>query len=1104
MGVRAALMMAVLAAFAGLAFCALAASASAATYTVGTVKDVLGTCASPSSGKCSLRQLIEYEDHLPTTPEPTDTLVVPAGTYSLANGELLVTQSLTIAGAGARSAHIKQASVQRPVFDVHAPTEGAAPTVTISGLEISGGEAGPGNGFFGGDVYSSGKLALEEDWITEGTASSGGGVSNDGGTLALVRSLVSGNHASTGGGDSGGIQNHGTAECFDGCFPGKKATLEVEDSTVANNDARLGAGIFSWSEGGVEDGNEVRVLDSTIAENSTHSESSGGALGPGAGLLIADGTAEVAGSIVAFNSEITETFSESNCATEGSGRIVSAGYNLTNGEDCGFRSAGDLQNTFPSFGSSEPQNNGGATNTLALEPTSAGVDAIPTSRPFCGGLDQRGISRPQGAGCDMGAVELVPFTIEPTEGAHFSHKLTTARCSIFGTPTIEWGDGSKSEATVHESTISGSHTYAEEGTYNAAVTYGDDCGTHRFPFQAKVADAALTATAEPVNATAGTQFSGAVAKFSDADPGGIVEDYTASIEWGDGSSTTGTVTAIAGGFTVSGTHTFAASGEYPTSITITDAGGAKAIATGKADIKPIEAIEGEPFSADLATACCGLLDTPTIAWGDDQTSEATVHESTISGTHTYTEEGTYNGSVSYEYYCGDSCTQEVTFQVKVVDAALTAVADPVSAAAGALFAGAVAKFTDANPAGTVSDYTASIEWGDGSHTTGTIATAVGGFTVSGAHTYAAAGAYPTSVTITDTGGASATATGSANVAPPAGAPKVSEVTVASVTQTSATIEFTIDPDGAETSYVIDYGPGTEYGQHTEPVAIGATGGLRRIQRTLMGLAPGSTYHFDVVATNSQASTGVASEDQHFTTEGSPGAGNPGSSSGKGGVSGFQSSAPAKLTLADLPPPVLGSTVNVEPVKGTVLVALAPLTYASIAGPLQSAFASISKGLHFIPLTEARQIPVGSVLETTAGVARLQTATASVGKLQSGEFGAGIFKLLQNRKQKGLTELNLIDNHSARQACATVGKKAAVAAKRLSSKVLGRLTGSAHGQFTTRGQYSAATVRGTVWGVQNRCDGTLTRVVRGKVTVRDFRRRKTITLFTGQTYLAKAP
>ena len=236
---------------------------------------------------------------------------------------------------------------------------------------------------------------------------------------------------------------------------------------------------------------------------------------------------------------------------------------------------------------------------------------------------------------------------------------------------------------------------------------------------------------------------------------------------------------------------------------------------------------------------------------------------------------------------------------------------------------------------------------------------------------------------------------------------------------------------------------------------------------------------------------------------------------------------ARTTLADLPAPVLGKTVNVEPISGEVFVKLPPgsaskadTSATSLAGPLEAtesltgplaaaapletATESLSKGIGFIPLREARQIPVGSVLETTGGVARIATATATAGQQQFGDFGAGIFKLLQQRKQKGLTDLDLIDNHSAHQVCATVGKKARTAAEHLSSKVLGRLNASGHGHFTVQGRYSAATVRGTVWSVGDRCEGTLTKVTRGVVVVRDFRRRKTITLFTGQSYLARGP
>ncbi|HEX4186685.1 MAG TPA: hypothetical protein VHY83_02190 [Solirubrobacteraceae bacterium] len=211
--------------------------------------------------------------------------------------------------------------------------------------------------------------------------------------------------------------------------------------------------------------------------------------------------------------------------------------------------------------------------------------------------------------------------------------------------------------------------------------------------------------------------------------------------------------------------------------------------------------------------------------------------------------------------------------------------------------------------------------------------------------------------------------------------------------------------------------------------------------------------------------------------------------------------PFKAALAA---PVLGSSVNVEVVSGVVFVKLPPGAHLSgVARGGAGAFESLTKGVGFIPLSEARQIPVGSTLDTSGGVARLTSATATAGKTQVGEFGAGIFTILQDRKQRGLVSLNVVNAQPPQKVCATVGKKAQ-AARRLSSRVLGRLNGNAHGKYVTRGQYSAATVRGTAWNVINRCDGTLTQVTRGVVSVRDFLRRKTITLHAGQHYLAKAP
>ena len=72
-----------------------------------------------------------------------------------------------------------------------------------------------------------------------------------------------------------------------------------------------------------------------------------------------------------------------------------------------------------------------------------------------------------------------------------------------------------------------------------------------------------------------------------------------------------------------------------------------------------------------------------------------------------------------------------------------------------------------------------------------------------------------------------------------------------------------------------------------------------------------------------------------------------------------------------------------------------------------------------------------------------------------------------------------------------------------SRRIRRLSANARGRFRTRGRHSAATVRGTKWITTDRCDGTLTKVARGSVAVRDFRRKKTIVVKAGRSYLARA-
>jgi hypothetical protein len=70
--------------------------------------------------------------------------------------------------------------------------------------------------------------------------------------------------------------------------------------------------------------------------------------------------------------------------------------------------------------------------------------------------------------------------------------------------------------------------------------------------------------------------SGVVAGFADSDPAGTTSDYTATISWGDGTSSPGSVARLGFGFTVSGTHTYNEDGDYTISVGVADQGGATA------------------------------------------------------------------------------------------------------------------------------------------------------------------------------------------------------------------------------------------------------------------------------------------------------------------------------------------------------------------------------------------------------------------------------------------------------------------------------------------------------------------------------------------------
>ncbi|MGN6867322.1 MAG: choice-of-anchor Q domain-containing protein, partial [Solirubrobacteraceae bacterium] len=549
-----------------------AAQAQAATFTVGTTSDTAaGTACGTFPNGCSLRQLIEHENALAATPNPPDTIRVPAGGYTLVDGPLTVQQSLNIAGDGARTTTVEQnppagTPVAR-VFDIEPNPAPFNPTVTISGLFIEFGKT-PSGGGSGGDILNNkGTLTLREDVIALGTATggNGGGVSNQGGTLTVTHSLVEDNSSSASsgvGGLGGGIEN------FTLRFTA--AHLIVDNSTIVSNTASAGGGgILTDCAGPCS--STTTITNSTIASNDGGTVASGP---NGGGLLATQGTMSVLNTIVASNT-VASRATASNC---GGSLISSLGHNLESAADCGFTATGDFQNTNPQFLSGGVSDTGGNTDTIALAANSPAVDAVPSNASGCSGTDQRDVPRPQGPACDIGAYEQ----FEPVEGHQFSEILA----AVFGTSlTINWGDGTSSAPISVDPTtgqVTGTHTYAEAGIYHGDIHYlNSDHQPSQTPFDVKVSDAPLSATPASVSAIAGESFSGPVATFSDGNPLASVADFSATINWGDGTpASSGTVAATAGGFVVSGTHTYATSGSYPTTISIADTGGSSATANG--------------------------------------------------------------------------------------------------------------------------------------------------------------------------------------------------------------------------------------------------------------------------------------------------------------------------------------------------------------------------------------------------------------------------------------------------------------------------------------------------------------------------------------------
>jgi predicted outer membrane repeat protein len=269
------------------------------------------------------------------------------------------------------------------------------------------------------------------------TAGDGGGVFVDGGELTATGSTFSGNSAGDGSG--------GAVFALD-------ATVRLTNDTFSGNTAGLGGAIMQQQLAPHVPAQPTAALTGRVRGAQANAEALLGLVGqeklpaPAAAAVhqeparraqkpadvaldfvtIAGNTASVSGGGVfnaqALTFDVRDTIVASNTAALAPncwGTVASGGHNLESGTDCGFTAATDRQNAEPRLG--PLAGNGGLTRTMALLPGSLALDA---GDPACPppATDQRGVRRPQGALCDIGAFEAVvgagplPVPLPPPTG----------------------------------------------------------------------------------------------------------------------------------------------------------------------------------------------------------------------------------------------------------------------------------------------------------------------------------------------------------------------------------------------------------------------------------------------------------------------------------------------------------------------------------------------------------------------------------------------------------------------------------------------------------------------------------------------------------------
>ena len=209
------------------------------------------------------------------------------------------------------------------------------------------------------------------------------------------------------------------------------------------------------------------------------------------------------------------------------------------------------------------------------------------------------------------------------------------------------------------------------------------------------------------------------------------------------------------------------------------------------------------------------------------------------------------------------------------------------------------------------------------------------------------------------------------------------------------------------------------------------------------------------------------------------------------------------------PPVAGERATVRVLGGDVFIKL-PAPSRGLTRQAASGGAPPDDP-GFVPLKGVASVPVGSTVDTRKGriavtaAADSRRASDASGKTQTAQFAAGIFEIRQARAKRGAkprtaappTDVVLRSAPGAERACTPRGGRAGSI-----KGVVRTLTGRGRGRFRTVGAASTTSVRDAIWITQDRCDGTLTEVGRGRASVRDRGLHRTVIVRAGQAYLAR--